>query len=406
MRVAIDGRTIVHDRSGVGTYADQIVRWLLRLDSHNEYFLFLVTDAPGLEAPNLQKILIAGYDRMILNRWWENVLLPGYLTRHEIDVYFSPSYTLPILPRLGAVVAPVSLPQKLTALFNPRKTPRYVVTIHDVIGAIHPETFTPKMRMWQALFSRNAAVLADRLIAVSESTKRDFTRLYGPVHQDIVVVPHGLDERFLRVTDPGELQRVRQRYSLPAAFVLNVGTIEPRKNVTGLASAYALLPAEMRKRYPLVICGAHGWYSESILAEIQALGISDSIKMVGFAAHEDLPALYSLATLFVYPSLYEGFGYPPLEAMACGTPVITSNTSSLPEVVGDAGMLVAPRDTDALARHIERALSEPQLRRHLAQKGMERAKHFHWEMTAGRTLSVLKSAARNTPPRPRPHDSI
>ena len=394
MRVAIDGRTIVHDRSGVGIYADQIVRSLLRLDDRNEYFLFLVTDIPWLNAPNLRKIPIMGYHRMILNRWWENVLLPGYLSRYEIDVYFSPSYALPVLPRLGTMMARLPLPRRWKSLFNTRKATKYVVTIHDVIGAIRPDTFTPKMRMWQALFSRNAAALADRIIAVSESTKRDFLRIYCPLNRDISVVPHCVDERFSRVSDPAVLQRVQRRYSLPASFVLNVGTVEPRKNVTGLARAYALLPAEVRRRYPLVVCGPHGWYSGPILDEIRSLGISDCIKIVGFVEHEDIPALYSLAALFVYPSLYEGFGYPPLEAMSCGVPVIASKTSSLPEVVGDAGILVDPRDEVALAHHMELILSDRQLQMRFGQKGCERAKQFRWEITAGQTLSILESAAR------------
>lgn len=395
MRVAIDGRTIVPDRSGVGTYADQIVRSLLRLDSRNEYLLFLVTDAPWIEAPNLRKIPITGYDRMLLNRWWENVLLPGYLSTYGIDVYFSPSCALPVLPRLGAVMARLPVPRRWTSFFNAGKTTRYVATIHDVIGAIYPETFTPKMRMWQNLFSRNAAALADRIIAVSESTKRDFVRIYRPRTQDVTVVPHSVDDCFSRVTDPTVLQRVRNKYSLPPSFVLNLGTIEPRKNVTRLARAYTLLPADVRKQYPLVICGAQGWYSGAILDEIRSLGISDSITIVGFAEHEDIPALYSLATLFVYPSLYEGFGYPPLEAMACGVPVIASKTSSLPEVVGDAGILVDPRDELALAQQIERVLSDARLQATLAQQGIERAKQFRWEITARQTLAILESAATN-----------
>jgi len=392
MRIAIDGRTIVHDRSGVGTYADQIVRSLLRLDDRNEYFLFLVEDVPGLEAPNLTKLTIEGYDRMILNRWWENVLLPGYLSRHDIDVYFSPSYALPVLPRFRALVAPLPLPESWKSLFNTRRATRYVVTIHDVIAAIRPETFTPKMRMWQSLFSRNAAAVADSTIVGSESTKRDFIRIYRPSNRDITVVPYSVDERYAPVSDAATLQRVKTRYSLPDAFALCVGTIEPRKNVTGLAKAYALLPAQTRRDFPLVLCGALGWYSEQILSEIRSLAIADSIRMIGFAEHDDMPALYSLATLFVYPSLYEGFGYPPLEAMACGVPVITSNTSSLPEVVGDAGIMIDPQNEIALARQIERLLANAPLRVQLGKKGLARAAQFGWERTARQTLAILETA--------------
>lgn len=375
MRIAVDGRTIVDRRSGVGAYADRIVRALLRLDQHNEYFLFLAKDVPELEAPNLRKIVIERSDWMFLNRWWENMRLPGWLSRHAIDVYFSPESALPLLPRF-------------------RKSTRYVVTIHDVVSAILPNRFTLKMRMRQALFNRNAAARADRIIVDSVCTKRDFVRVYGPLRQDISVVLLSVDERYARVTDAAVLQRVRQRYVLPESFMLYVGTIEPRKNISGLARALALLPENVRRQFPLVVCGALGWHSRAILEEIRALAISDSIQLIGFAEHEDVPALYSLATLFVYPSLYEGFGYPPLEAMSCGVPVITSNTSSLPEVVGEAGIMVDPRDDAALARGIQRVLEDADLQLSLSRKGIERAKQFRWESTAARTLAVLESAGR------------
>ena len=377
MRIAIDGRTIVHGRSGVGTYAHRIVRGLLQRDQRNEYFLFLSAPWPDLEATNLRKLVIERSDRMIRNRWWENVRLPQYLTRHEIDVYFSPAYALPVRPR-----------------FTRRRPTRFVVTIHDVISDILPETFTLRMRMWQALFNRNAVALADRIIVDSESTKRDLIRLYGPTRQPVCVVPLSVGDEYVREVNPATLQRVRERYSLPPSFVLYVGTIEPRKNVTGLARAYRRLPEELQRRFPLVICGAIGWHAEPILSELKALNVSDSIRLVGFAAHEDLPALYSLASVFVYPSLYEGFGYPPLEAMACGVPVITSNTSSLPEVVGDAGIMLDPRDDAALAASIQRVLEDRELRSTLGRKGLEQATRFRWQTTADQTLAILESAGR------------
>jgi glycosyltransferase involved in cell wall biosynthesis len=375
MRIAIDGRTIVHGRSGVGAYAHRIVRGLLRRDAHNEYFLFLAAEQPDLDAPNLRKFVIERSDRMVRNRWWENVQLPGYLSRYGIDVYFSPAYALPVLPRVYR-----------------RQPTRFVVTIHDVISDILPEAFTFRMRLWQALFNRNAVALADRIIVDSESTKRDLVRLYGPTRQPVCVVPLSVDEDYRPETDSNVLDRVRTRYSLPDSFILFLGTVEPRKNVTGLARAYRRLPEELRRRFPLVICGAIGWHADAILSELNALDIHDSIRFVGFAEHEDLPALYSLASVFVYPSLYEGFGYPPLEAMACGVPVITSNTSSLPEVVGDAGLMVNPRDDGELTEKIQYVLEDATARATLSRKGIERARRFRWESTADETLAILESA--------------
>ena len=180
--------------------------------------------------------------------------------------------------------------------------------------------------------------------------------------------------------------------------MLTVGTIEPRKNLSGLARAYSRLPEALRRQYPLVVCGGLGWYSERILDTVRSLNLGDSIRLIGFAEHDDMPALYSLATLFVYPSLYEGFGYPPLEAMACGAPVITSNTSSLPEVVGTAAITVDPTDDTDLARQMASVLTDPELRDRLAQQGKVQAGRFRWDTMARDTLAILESAGADDSP--------
>lgn len=396
MRIAIDGRTIVHGRSGVGTYAARTVRSLLRIDPNNEYVLFLAKPNQELDALNLKRIVIEGYERMVLNRWWENILLPRYMEDYGIDVYFSPAFALPILPRFKKIFRFLPVPLKWKVFANAgSKQVKYVVTIHDVISAILPKTFTPKMRMWQFIFNTNAARVADRIITDSESTKRDFMRLYGATRNNISVVHLSVDEEFTKVKDKKLLQTVRRRYDLPKEFILFVGTIEPRKNVICLAQAYSLLPKSLRKRYPLVISGAMGWYANNIVSEMGKLGLADSLQMIGYVDHEHLPSLYSLASLFVYPSLYEGFGYPPLEAMSCGVPVITSNTSSLPEVIGDAGIMINPIDYVSLANEMQRVLENPRLQANMRRKGYQRARMFSWEKTAAETLAILEGVVEN-----------
>jgi len=389
MKIAIDGRTITAGRSGVGTYAERLVRSLLRLDHKNEYYLFLVEPNEELQAPNLQKILISGYNRLILNRWWENTLLPLFLRNNGIDLYFSPAYALPMLPRFTRALKYLSSFRK-TVVDTAKKRVKYLVTVHDVISDILPETFTPKMRLWQSVFNKNAVKVADRILTDSECTKRDFLRIYGGDENKISVLYPSIDERFQRITNRSILNHIRNKYSLPEHFILYLGTIEPRKNITALAKAYSFLPAQLRNKFKLVIGGARGWYSQNIVAEIESLNLKSNIQMLGYVEHEHLPPLYSLASVFVFPSLYEGFGYPPLEAMACGTPVITSNVSSLPEIVQGAGIMVEPHDHHGLSREIQKVLTKKALRDKLRKKGYQRARSFGWKQTAQQAVGIFK----------------
>jgi glycosyltransferase involved in cell wall biosynthesis len=399
MRIAVDGRTIIRGKSGVGTYVERTIRALLHIDRKNEYFLFLVEPLDGLEVPNLHKILIAGYQKAGRNRYWENFLLPVFLEEHLIDIYFGAAYALPLLPRLAGFVRTLPLPSRWKLPFNTTGRVKYIAGILDVIGFVRPETFTPKMRMWQHIFVANAVKIADSIITISESTKRDLLTLYPYDASRIHVTPLSVDEEFKPKHTTAAVLRVRERYSLPKQFILYVGTIEPRKNVAGIARAFSRLTPQLRHRYPLVIAGAKGWYADSILEQIHSLGISEDIRLVGFVDAEDLAPLIALAKLFVFPSLYEGFGYPPLEAMASGVPVITSTTSSLPEVVGDAGILVDPTDHENMSIAMKRVLTDKKLHASLQRRGLRRAKTFSWKRTAEETLAVFTAtfAGHRTP---------
>jgi glycosyltransferase involved in cell wall biosynthesis len=232
-----------------------------------------------------------------------------------------------------------------------------------------------------------SAQRAGAVIAVSEATKRDLVELYDLPPEKIHVVPHGVSTRFTPLGEPAD-EAIRLRYRLPAGpFILSVGTLQPRKNYLRLVRALAAMhhPAH------LVIAGGTGWAYEKVRAEVERLGLWKQVTFAGFAGEADLPGLYRLASVFAYPALYEGFGLPVLEAMACGTAVVTSNVSSLPEAAGEAALLVDPLDERAIAHALDHLLGDEMLRARLVEKGLARAAEFTWERAARRTLEVYRS---------------
>jgi len=229
---------------------------------------------------------------------------------------------------------------------------------------------------------------ADRIIAISQNTKKDLVEYFNVGDDRIAVIPLAAREEF-HPRPMGEVKAfVAKRWGLDKPYLLSVGTVEPRKNLRHLIRVYCGLPEELRNRYPLVIAGGGGWLSSDIHQWIAEMGAQSSIHFLGYVPASDLPWLYCGATCFVYPSLYEGFGLPALEAMASGIPVITSNTSSLPEVVGDAGLLIDPRSEKELGSAMCKVLSDPGLRQAMSGRGLDRAREFSWEKTAMETLKV------------------
>jgi glycosyltransferase involved in cell wall biosynthesis len=229
---------------------------------------------------------------------------------------------------------------------------------------------------------------ADHVIAVSQSTRRDLIELYRTSPDKVSVLYHGVTADFRPVNDASQLEAVRQKYGLGnQPFILSVGTIQPRKNYQRLIQAFAELPEE----YSLVIVGSKGWDYQLVLNEVVTQGLTHRVHFPGFADDADLPALYSAASLFVYPSLYEGFGLPVLEAMACGTPVVAANRSSLPEVVADAGLLVSPTDVASIAEGMKQVLMDTKLHRSMAEAGLSRAAKFSWTATAQQLMTIYQN---------------
>jgi glycosyltransferase involved in cell wall biosynthesis len=381
MLIGIDAsRATREQRTGTEGYSLHLIRALLELDQHNEYVLYFNRPPrPGLfpASPRWRARV------MPCPRLWTHVRLSLEMLAAPPDVLFVPAHVLPIV--------------------HPRRS---VVTVHDLGYRHEPQAHRPLDRLYLELSTRYNARAASQVIADSAATKRDLVQLYGTDPQRITVVPLGVDELFQPVNDAARLAAVRAQYGIPGDYLLYVGTLQPRKNLVRLIEAWNKIRNsnfEIRN-WVLVIAGKRGWLYEEIFATVQRLGLEGQVLFPGYVPEEDLPALLSGATAFVLPSLYEGFGLPVLEAMACGTPVIAANVASLPEVVGDAGLLVDPLDTDALAAAMQRLLTDAapstplraSLRAELRQRGLARAKLFSWPRCAWETLAVLKNAQKLT----------
>ncbi|HET7035356.1 MAG TPA: glycosyltransferase family 1 protein [Thermomicrobiaceae bacterium] len=295
---------------------------------------------------------------------WEQLAAPPRLARERIDLVHAPVNVAPLLAARSTVV-----------------------TVHDLAFLRYPEQYPGAKQRYLRWMTRRTVEHAARVIAVSEHTRRDILSSYHVAPERVVVVPNGVGPEFRPAGDSDETQALRAAHGLPPEFVLFVGTLQPRKNLIGLLRAWARVESDA----PLVIVGAPGWQYQPIFDEVRALGIGERVIFTGYAG--DLAPWYRAATVFVYPSLYEGFGLPVIEAMACGTPVVTSNLSALPEVAGDAALTVDPEDRDALAGAIARLLGDAELRASLRERGLARAGHFSWERTARETAAVYHAAA-------------
>ncbi len=264
-----------------------------------------------------------------------------------------------------------------------------VVTVHDLSFLRYPYLFRPANRLYLRLFTRLSLRRARRVIAVSAHAAEETTRLLGVPREKIRVVYHGVDPVF-RPLGGEEVAVFRARRGLPNRFVLFVGTLEPRKNLVRLIEAFARSGAD--EGTALVLAGARGWYDEEIFATVERLGLSSRVHFPGYVPNDELPLWYNAADLFAYPSLYEGFGLPVLEAQACGTPVLTSAASALPEAAGDGALLVDPTDVEAIADGLHRLLTDEPLREGLRQRGLEHAARFSWPRTAAETVAVYQEA--------------
>ena len=370
MHIGIDAHSIGTGLAGNETYAANLIEALAGIDSENRYTLF-VTKRAAVERYK--------------DRW------PHVFVRRTPP--HTPFVRVPVT--LGAELRrrPVDLlhVQYTAPPFAPCPV---VATVHDLSFEHLPETFKRRSWMQLRLTVRHTARRAAHVITISEFSRRDIIETYGIAPERVSVTPLGAPVHFVPVEDERELRRVRELYGITGDYVLAVGSIQPRKNLVRLFAAYA----ELRRSRPhvrlpkLVVVGKRAWLYEETLRSVGRHGLNDLVVFTGYVPEADLPALYTGARCFVYPSYFEGFGLPPLEAMRCGTPVITGDRTSLPEVVGDAGLMVNPFDERALGAAINRLLEDETLRAELRRKGLERARLFSWRETARLTLQAYERA--------------
>lgn len=301
----------------------------------------------------------------------------------------------PIIPIPYALFFPnnVDITQFFNCVVPPGIKGKSVVVVHDMAYKIYPQTVRIKTRRWLQLTFKRSCQRADAIVTVSESSKRDIIKYMGIEAEKITVMPNGVDlNYFHNHYDNKEIDSIKKKYQIAGEYFLYLGTLEPRKNIPNLIQAYKkLLQIKHNVEVPqLVIAGGKGWLYDSIFKTVKELNIEDNILFTGYLEPYEVPRILCGAKAFVFPSIYEGFGMPPLEAMACGTPVITSNVSSLPEVVGDAGILINPESVDEICCAMERIMEDEELCHALIDKGLSRAQAYTWENSALILLDLYK----------------
>ena len=379
MNITIDVSPAVHHRAGMGRHAAELVEALHKLCRGNDEIQLRVfyTEAGRADPQGAIATLPPYHTRLAYKPWRLSAMMSHFLRLPFDRLYGSPDIvhaTDHLLPHVRA---------------------GSVFTLHDLIFEIFPEHHKRYNYTFLKLMMPRFLRAAEQIISVSEHSKRDAVRLYGVEASKITVIYNAVDTRYQVATDDAVLSAVRQRYALPESFILHVGTIEPRKNLGRLLDAFGALKAEFQE-LKLVLVGKKGWLYEPFFEQLAASGLESEVIFPGFVAEADLPAIFQLATVFAFPSVYEGFGLPPLEALASGTPVVCSNASSLPEVVGDAGLLVSPDDTHALTAALRRVLTDPDLQNELKHLGPLQAAKFTWEEAARKTLKVYQGAVIKT----------
>ncbi|MEM4733467.1 MAG: glycosyltransferase family 1 protein [Candidatus Bathyarchaeia archaeon] len=368
MRIAIDTTAMPVQRVGAGNYIFNLTCKVVENIGRNECVIFTniraMRDFTSLRS-RATFVSLTGNSRLqrIL---WEQFRLPALVRWNQIDLLHSPHYT-----------APLALDCKL------------VVTFHDMTFFIYPQMHKTYKNIFFRTMMQLSSRRADMIIAVSESTRQDILRILKLAPSRVTVVPLGVSPNYRPILQTQMIDIIRNKYRLPQRIILYVGVLEPRKNLSTLVRAFKRL-VNCGLPHSLVIVGQKGWMYEELFRSVARLELQERVIFTGYVPEEELPMFYNAADVFVYPSVYEGFGLPVLEAMACGIPVVTSNVSSMPEIVGDTGILVNPFDEQALANAIERVVTDPVLSSELKHKSLVRASRFTWEQTALNTIAVYE----------------
>jgi len=379
VKIAIDISPLAtRKRTGIPNYIFNLCQNLPIVDENNKYLLFGASFGyyQSLQAatkemriskhPNMSA-RISRVPRAALRLMWKYVHVPSAesLVRQKITVLHGTD--------------------RITA---PPKKAKIVVTVFDLTPIKHPTYHTKGMISRYISDFPHLLKNADKVIAISNCTKNDIIEHFDIAEERVQVTPLAANDDYKQISDKHAIDKIKGIYDIDKDYILFVGTLEPRKNLVNLLKAYSILPDYLKRDYALVLCGKKGWYYEEIFETVRELKLENKVIFTGYVPDEYIPLLMNGAAVFVYPSFYEGFGLPPLEAMACGTPVISTNVSSIPEVVGDAGILVSPTDVEELSDAMLRVLDNETLKAQLSEKGLKQASKFSWRATAEKTMEV------------------
>lgn len=375
MNIGIDIRTLSFRRGGISQYTYSLLKTMLRIDSANTYLLFNYNKSPyewDTFKGNAQEIILRFPQRGHCKTFWENVLAPIAARKYGIDLWFSPDFYVPRYLRTRSVITICDL------IFE---------NFHDIRTNKLASTLSRKVA-----FSIRRAV---QIIAISSFTRNQILERYPVAPNKVRVIPLAADERFHKIDDPTALRRVLRRYGIDFDYILYVGEISERKNIVRLVRAYdGLKTKDKLAQRKLVLVGKRTSDTERMVSEVKSLHLESQILFTGYVPDEDLPFLYNGASVFVFPSLYEGFGIPPLEAMQCQVPVVASSATSIPEVVGNGALLFDPYNVEDIADKLDHVLNKKADIDRLLEAGLKQAQQFSWEDSARKTIALLESVAQ------------
>ena len=362
MRIGIDARSLSRELTGIGYYLLNILKEIDCINEGHEFYLYSDFD---FEIPFKSKFW---HKRFITSRprlmgaLWLYTTCTYLALKDKIEVFWAP---WPLLP--------LHLPI------------RQVLTVHDFTWKYHPDTMDLTQKLLYFFLGDASIHRASVVFAVSQSTMNDVIKIVPRDRQKIFLTYNGLNSSFYSVDKVNSSRVISQKFSNNQPYILNVGTIEPRKNISALLKAFKIIKDKYHFPHRLLIAGGKGWKNSGIYEQYKSLGLEDDVQFLGYVEDGLMPHLYAAADLFVFPALYEGFGFPVLEAMACGCPVVTSGVSSMPEVVSDAGELVDPLDINDIVRGIVKVLSNQEIKDEFIKRGLERSKQFRW----GDTVRII-----------------
>lgn len=374
-KILIEGGPLFRQKSGVGQYLYRLLENLFEQDKKNQYVIYAF-------------LFIGKKLRRPFPKQYSNVRyrMVRYLPSKVYNV-FSRKIAVPPADLLTAEKPDIAIFGNFVR--SPLITGGKTITVIYDLSYIHFKQFADKKNA--TLLSKRVPVAikkSDKIITISESSKKEIVEYYRVEPERIVIIPPAVDHDVFKPQEYKQIAQIRNKYKINRSYILYTGTLEPRKNIIGILDAYARLPKSMHNKFQLVLAGGKGWLDHEIQEKLEDYKDLE-VVLTGYVPDEDLPALYSGASVFVYPSFYEGFGMPPLEAMACGVPVITSNNSSLPEVVGTAGITIEAKDTSSLAKNIQRVITDKKLANKMKKDGLIQANKFSWTESAVKLKKIV-----------------